>query len=103
MAAGVVSGAVALLLERRPGLRPMDVRAALQISASYMADAGLVASGAGSLNALAAVNLVSRPRSAGITTTIAGETILASGLTTVRVAPRVRGIWAPVSRRRDLG
>ena len=54
MAAGVVSGAVALLADRRPNLSPADARLVLQATSSFMAGEGLVVSGAGSLNALAA-------------------------------------------------
>lgn len=80
MSAGVVSGAVALMLDRRPGLRPGDIRTVLQLTSSYMPDEGLVATGAGSLNALAAVNFLDRRTPAGAATTIAGEAVLASGL-----------------------
>ena len=58
MSAGVVSGAVALLLERRPKLGPADARIVLQATSSFLNSEGLVTSGAGSLNALAAAELV---------------------------------------------
>ena len=58
MSAAVVSGAAALVLDDRRTLRPSDTKAALQVTASFMADAGLIAGGAGSLNVLAAVELV---------------------------------------------
>lgn len=80
MSAGVVSGAVALLLDRRPGLNPAQIRTILQVTSSYMPDEGMVATGAGSLNAVAAVNFVDRRNPAGTPTVIAGETVLASGL-----------------------
>ena len=61
MAAGVVSGAVALLLEERPTLSPADAKAALQLTSTYMASVGLVGAGAGSVNALAAAEAVASP------------------------------------------
>jgi serine protease AprX len=50
MAAAVVSGAVALLLDGDAGLRPLHVKLALQGSADFDSQAGLIAAGAGSLN-----------------------------------------------------
>ncbi len=50
MAAGVVSGAVALLLESRPKLSPRETKLALQITSSFMAPEGLAAAGSGSMN-----------------------------------------------------
>ena len=50
MAAGVVSGAAALLLEGRPRLSPRETKLALQITSSFLAAEGLVSGGAGSLS-----------------------------------------------------
>jgi serine protease AprX len=50
MAAPVVSGAVALLLQGTPGLGTAQVKLALQAGASYVPDGGLMGAGAGSLN-----------------------------------------------------
>ena len=50
MAAGMVSGAAALILEAAPGLTPRHVKMVLQAGASPMLREGLVASGAGSVN-----------------------------------------------------
>lgn len=50
MSAGVVSGGAALLLQRSPGYSPAQVKLLLQTGASYMADEGLIAAGAGSVN-----------------------------------------------------
>ena len=58
MAAGVVSGAVALLLEQRGKLSPRETKAVLQMTSSFMPEEGLVASGAGSLNVLAAAEFL---------------------------------------------
>ncbi len=57
MAASVVSGAAALLLESRPRLSPRETKLALQITSSFMAPEGLAASGSGSMN-LAVASLV---------------------------------------------
>jgi hypothetical protein len=40
MASGVVSGAVALLLDQRPQLKPADAKAILQLTSSFMPSAG---------------------------------------------------------------
>jgi serine protease AprX len=50
MAAAVVSGAVALLLDGRDDLTPLQVKIALQASADFISEAGLLASGAGRLD-----------------------------------------------------
>ena len=53
MAAPMVSGGVALLLQGTPGLIPAQVKMALQGGATYMPDAGLMGAGAGSVNFMA--------------------------------------------------
>ncbi|HTM26189.1 MAG TPA: S8 family serine peptidase, partial [Vicinamibacterales bacterium] len=58
MSSAVASGAAALLLEARPGLTPAQVKAALQLTSSRVAGAGLIEAGAGSLNVAAALGLV---------------------------------------------
>ncbi len=50
MAAPMVSGAVALLLQGTPGMSPLQVKFALQTGATYMPDAGLMGAGAGSVD-----------------------------------------------------
>jgi serine protease AprX len=80
MAAGVVSGTVALLLEERPKLAPRAMKSILQVTSSLMTREGLVASGAGSLNVLAAAQFGGNPRRDFTSTFIAGETIHISGL-----------------------
>jgi serine protease AprX len=82
MAAGFVSGAAALLLEERPGLNPVGVKAALELSSSVMPKAGLVRSGSGSLNVLAAAEFVFDARLRR--TTIAAEAITPNGLHFIR-------------------
>jgi hypothetical protein len=79
MAAGVVSGTVALLLEGRPKLTVRNTKNILQATASPMFKEGLVVSGTGSLNALAATQINTAPRSVR-EATIADERIEISGL-----------------------
>src|SRR5215204_6018564 len=56
-AAAVVAGAAALVLDANPNLNPRQVKLALQGTASFMPQAGVIAAGAGSLNAAAAVRM----------------------------------------------
>jgi serine protease AprX len=79
MAAGVVSGSIALLLEHRPHLKPADAKAILEVTSSFMPAAGVVGAGAGSLNLIAAIDFVSNP-SGATRTEIGGESVLASGI-----------------------
>jgi serine protease AprX len=83
MAAAVVSGAAALLLEERPSLSPLAVKVALQMSAEFLAGAGIVREGAGSLNVLAAADYVKTHDLSG--TTIAGDAIAPSHLAIVPI------------------
>jgi serine protease AprX len=50
MSTAVVSGGVALLLDANPSMTPGQIKVALQMGATFMPEAGLVASGAGSVN-----------------------------------------------------
>ena len=79
MAAAVVSGAVALLLEQQSNLKPRETKAVLQLTSSLIAGEGLIATGAGSLNVLAAVEFV-RSNSASAITSIGGELVQRSGI-----------------------
>jgi hypothetical protein len=79
MAAAVVSGSVALLLEQRRNLDPRETKAVIQITSSRVADEGLVATGAGSLNVLAATELVNS-RMASASTRIGGERVRRTGI-----------------------
>jgi serine protease AprX len=81
MATAVVSGAVALLLESNKNLTPIQVKLALQMSATYMPEAGLIGAGAGSINLVVARRIAS----AGLTdplpvSSIAGSPVLAGGV-----------------------
>ena len=72
MASGVVSGAVALLLDQRPQLKPADAKAILQLTSSFMPSAGLLGAGAGSVDVAAAVAFAGDGSLEA--TSIAGET-----------------------------
>ncbi|MEW6319977.1 MAG: S8 family serine peptidase [Acidobacteriota bacterium] len=81
MAAAIVSGAVALLLEGAPGLTPQQVKLALQATSSLMPDAGLMAAGAGLVNVAAASQVTQR----GLTlplpgTLVAGVPVVPGGV-----------------------
>lgn len=77
MAAAVVSGAAALLLEANPKLDPRQVKLALQMSASYMPEAGLVGGGAGSIN----LPLARRIASQGLTDPLPNSSIAGLSMT----------------------
>jgi len=80
MAAPMVSGAVALLLQGTPGLTLAQIKLALQSGATYVKNGGLMGAGAGSANFWA-----SRKITAGgllgslITTTLGGLSVTSSG------------------------
>ena len=57
MAAPMVSGGVALLLQGQPGMAPAQVKMALQAGATFMPEAGLMGAGAGSVNFMASRKL----------------------------------------------
>jgi serine protease AprX len=58
MAAAVVSGTAALLLQERPRLAPVQLKLALGVTSTFMPAEGLIRGGMGSLNALNAATLV---------------------------------------------
>lgn len=78
MASAVVAGAVALLLEAHPALTPADAKLALQLTSSRVQGAGLIESGAGSVNVASALKLVAGEGL--VATTIAGEAAELSGV-----------------------
>jgi serine protease AprX len=79
MSAAVASGAVALLLHEQPQLKPAHIRTILQLTSTFLSSAGLMGSGAGSLNAFAGAELVSNEPQP--TVTIAGEDVSVAGIT----------------------
>jgi subtilisin family serine protease len=92
MAAGIVSGTVALMLEQRPGLGVRQMKFALQLTSSLMLSEGLVASGAGTVNAQGARRFLAKSLTARTLpeTEIASETIRPAGIAfTGRVTPQL--------------
>jgi serine protease AprX len=79
MAAPMVSGAVALLLQGTPGLSPAQVKLALQMGATYMPDAGLVGAGAGSVNVWASRKIAAGGLGNTLTSTVGGLLSPSSG------------------------
>jgi serine protease AprX len=86
MAAPIVTGGVALLLQGTPNLTPAQVKLALQIGATYMPDAGLMAAGAGSANFWSSRQTVVDSSGSGgllsslVSTVIGGLTVAPSGI-----------------------
>ena len=80
MSAAVVSGAAALLLEASPALTPAEVKLLLQLTSSRVAGAGLIEAGAGSLNIAAAVAVATSGSTRIVTSSIAGEPQIFSGI-----------------------
>jgi len=90
MAAGVVSGAVALLIEERPSLKPADAKAALQLTSTFLPAAGLAGAGAGEVNLLGAAQLLTDSRRETLgSVEIAGEIVETSGIVTTVNADKV--------------
>lgn len=76
MAAAVVTGAVALVLEGGARLTPVDGKLVLQLTSSLMPSVGLLGSGAGSLNVVGAIALTRSPHSKSLPLSlVAGEMI----------------------------
>jgi serine protease AprX len=72
MAAPVVTGGIALLLNAEPTLNPSQVKVALQMGARWMPRAGLVASGAGSVDFVESVKLADKGLVPTLLTTLEG-------------------------------
>jgi serine protease AprX len=81
MAAGVVSGGVALLLNAHPNMTPMQVKIVLQMGARFMPEAGLVGAGAGSVNFAESMRLAQNNLLTSLTSTITNLLGLSSGAT----------------------
>ena len=83
MAAAMVSGGVALLLESSPALTVRDLKVALQVSATPMPSEGLIAAGTGRVNLYAARKFALPEELLGLlpTSNISGELVSGSGLT----------------------
>jgi serine protease AprX len=80
MAAPMVSGAAALLLQGVPNLSPAQVKLALQASASFMTDGGLMGAGAGNANFWAARKIAANGLGLVLNTTVGGVLSNASGV-----------------------
>jgi serine protease AprX len=62
MAAGIVSGAVALLLEQKPRLTAREAKAVLQLTSTLLNVGELFVAGAGNVNLVGAIELLSKAR-----------------------------------------
>ena len=96
MAAAMVSGGAALLLEGTT-LTARQVKLALQLSASFMPSEGIVASGAGSINLWSARRVNAAVQSlTGLlpSATIGGRTVRPSGVSTVDAVAGAVGLQA---------
>jgi serine protease AprX len=72
MAAPMVSGAVAMLLQGQPGLSASQIKLALQNGATYMPDGGLMGEGAGNANFWASRKLASSGLVTNLINTVVG-------------------------------
>jgi len=94
MAAGVISGAVALLADEHERLRPSEAKAILQATSTFMPTVGLLGAGTGSANLIAAVQFRGRSKNAAlaapsgcvvVASLIGGSAVLSgSGAITIR-------------------
>ncbi|HUQ89674.1 MAG TPA: S8 family peptidase, partial [Vicinamibacterales bacterium] len=90
MAAAMVSGGAALLLQSTPSLTPRHVKVALQVTAEFMPEAGLVAAGTGSVNLYAARKMASGDGLLGILSSlIGGRTVTGSGFAYLKPGARL--------------
>jgi serine protease AprX len=80
MAAPMVSGGVALLLQGTPNLLPAQVKLALQMGATYVPNGGLLGAGAGSVNFWASRKIVGGGLVSQLLTTVGGLVTPASGV-----------------------
>jgi serine protease AprX len=79
MAAPMVSGGVALLLQGTPGMSPAQVKLAIQNGATYMTDGGLMGEGAGSVNFMASRKLAATGLTSLVMTLVNGLGVSSSG------------------------
>jgi serine protease AprX len=84
MAAGVVSGAVALVVELTLGAMHQDLRQVLQATSSFLKGSGILDAGAGELNVAAVATLVHQScLDQLLITSIAGERVVSGGAVTI--------------------
>jgi serine protease AprX len=79
MAAPMVTGAVALLLQGTPGMNPSQIKLVLQMGAAYMPEAGLIGAGAGSVNFMASRKNAANGLSSAVNTVVGGVLSPSSG------------------------
>ena len=79
MAAAMVSGGVALLLDAEPTLTPAQVKLALQMGARFVPDAGLVGGGAGSVDFEASLRIARQGLLNSLTNTLSNVLGLSTG------------------------
>ena len=92
MAAAMVSGGAALLLQSTPGATPRHVKVALQVTAEFMPEAGLVAAGTGSVNLQSARKvLAGNDGVLGVLSTllVGGQPVYGSGLAFLKPGARL--------------
>jgi len=91
MAAAMISGGAALLLESSPSLTPRQVKVALQVTAAPKPSEGLIAAGTGSVNLHAARKFAAPQQLLGLlpTSTISGQFVGGSGLTYLATGAKV--------------
>jgi hypothetical protein len=101
MAAGVVSGIAALLMEARPSLSTTGAKAVLQLTSTFMPAVGLLGAGTGAINALSAVQFVDTAEIS--TARIAGEDVTATGILTASFSrSRFAGNREAISRQNSV-
>ena len=83
MASAVASGVVALLVDEHPRLSPGDVKVTLQMTSTLMPGAGLLASGAGSMNAYAAAEFADGAIGDAVAASLGGD----AGAALARIGP----------------
>jgi serine protease AprX len=91
MAAAMVSGGAALLLESSPTLTARQLKVALQVTAAPMVSEGLINAGTGRVNLYAARKFAAPQELLGLlpTSTISGELVSGSGLTYLATGAKV--------------
>src|SRR5688500_15195949 len=91
MAAAMVSGGAALLLESSPSLTVRQLKVELQVTAAPKPSEGLIAAGTGSVNLYAARKFAAPQELLGLipTTTISGQLVSGGGLTYLATGAKV--------------
>jgi serine protease AprX len=93
MAAGVVSGGVALLLNAQPSLSPAQVKIVLQSGARYLPSAGLIAGGTGSVDFAQSQKIAKQGLIASLLSTVTNLLGLSSGASFVDRGTLIDGVY----------